>query len=268
MNILFATTLSLLILTIVMASSSKAEETSVVGQQPDPCSSADSGERACAGTATTTAPQPSATRSFGPVTRLHVRVGDEDGSVLFGGFMFLPYDSNFAGLVELDGEDGDWHVGGEAKFERPFVPQSPWGRAVGPVVRLQASDLYESTWAIGLQWNVSDTPGIIENTKNIRWKSLFQVFVKSRAEYAGDETGLVDFYHWYQFPINDWLYLRGVNTYYQVKMVPDYYNLMQEYIHPLWKDSESFLHLEYRSADFMGKSKGFHYALGLRFSLW
>jgi len=249
---LFLTLLSSLLLMIALICPTQAVE-------PDHNASSTIGEE--------TRPQ-AAAPSFGPVTRLHLRVDNKgEQSVMFGSFMFLPLDFNFAGLIELDGKAGEWHGAGEAKLARAFYPQSAWGRAAGLVARLQVGDLYSPTWGIGLQWNITDTPGIIETTKNLRWKSLVQIFVKSKAEYADNESGLIDFYHWYQFPLGDRLYLRGVNAYYQMRNSRNYYNLMQDVIYPASKDVEIFLHHEYRSTDFMGKSKGSRIGLGIRFAI-
>lgn len=211
------------------------------------------------------APRP----SFGAVARLQVRyLSAGERAISEGAFLFLPLDFNLAELVEVINNGTDWSVTGEAKLARAIVPSLPWGRAVSVVTRLQVSDLYDPVLGGGLQWNITDTPGLTEVASKVHTKSLLQAFVKTRAEYAGNAAGLVDLYHWYQFPLLSGFYVRGVNTYSQVSRSPDAFAFMQDLIYPFSDKFEVFIHHVYRSERSGIEPQGTQFGVGARVALW
>lgn len=220
-------------------------------------------------TETVTSTPPPAPKDFGSVVRLQVRyLSGGAGTVSEGAFILLPWHFNVAQLVELTRNDNEWDVTGEAKLARAFAPESRWGRALGGVARLQVSDMYSPVLGAGLQWNITDTPGIDDVVSGSKIKSLLQVFTKTDAEYAGDEPGLIDWYHWYQVPLTDGLFVRGVNAYFEVQGAKDHYFLMQDLIHPLTDRVDIFFHHIYRNTEFGGEPDGSRWGLGVRVALW
>lgn len=207
--------------------------------------------------------------SFGSVARLQARyLSGGMRTVSEGAFLFLPYDFNFAELVELTNNGHDWDVAGEAKLARPIDPTEPWGRAFSAVTRLQVSDMYTPVLGGGLQWNITETPRISGTATQRRMKSLLQVFVKTKAGYAGDADGLIDIYHWYQFPLFSGFYVRGVNTYNKVRNSDDNFTFMQDLIHPVSDTFELFFHHVHRTNRFGKDPEGSQFGIGARLALW
>jgi hypothetical protein len=203
---------------------------------------------------------------FKSVSRLQYRMSlNGESGFSQGTFLILPHGFTLAELVELlttphdDSKVNFNDFDLEIKLARYFQPSTDWGKAFGWVARVQSVSGVPMTAAGGLQWNITDTPGIKESTNEVPWKSLLQVFVKNR-----DRFGLVDIYHWYQFPLapKNALYLRGANVAYLDDST--FFSLMQDVIYPINSKVELFARHSYQNKEMFGHRNGSQFGVGVR----
>jgi len=184
-----------------------------------------------------------------------------------GSFVILPHGFTLAELIEVLTEPGDdsrlnyANFDLEVKLARYMDPGSDWGKALSWVVRGQCASRIPFTTGAGLQWNITETPGVPAGTADYPWKSLVQVFVKSR-----DQFGLVDIYHWYQFPLlkKNRLYLRGANAVYFLDDSKIFVSAMQDVIFPVTTKLEVFARHLYQNQELFGHQRGSQFGIGVR----
>lgn len=152
----------------------------------------------------------------------------------------------------------------EANTGRPLFPGSEWGRVPGWVARVQALNDEKTTLSLGLQFNISDIPILIESSKRNRWKSFVQVFFIKNIGDAQD----FDVYHWYQFPFFwERTEIRGVNAFYSINGEKDFVYLMQDLIYSFARTWDVYLRHSYQNRDgFQHRSDGSQFGIGIRYN--
>lgn len=184
-----------------------------------------------------------------------------------GSFIILPHGFTAAELLELYSDIESYRTQGFENFifgiklARYVVPDLEWGRAFSWVVRYQDANGFVQNWGAGLQWNISETPGLIQTSQWFPWKALFQVFAKNEKE-----TGTTDMYLWFQVPIirENRLYIRGMSEYYFLPDERKYFDILADLIVPISERLEMFSRYEFQNIEFLNKSLGSKYGLGIR----
>lgn len=119
---------------------------------------------------------------FKSVSRIQYRMAiNGESGFSQGTFLILPKGFTLAEMVELLTKTHDKNVVNfsnfdmEIKLARYLYPENDWGRAFGWVIRGQSVTDVPFTVSAGIQWNISETPGIKATTVKVPWKSLLQV---------------------------------------------------------------------------------------------
>jgi len=214
-----------------------------------------------------------AARGFGSVNRLQLRYapGGESGFSQ-GTFIIIPYGFSFAELLDIYSDTAakqPWklkHFTLEAKIQRYLYPESQWGRTLSVALRYQVASSLDPMGSVGLQWNITDTPGIAATTKVVHWKTLVQGFYRTANDYQGTDLGHVDFYHWYQFPIYDpYLIVRGANTWYILPNGKDFFSVVADLIVGVVPEKfEIFGRFQYQNMRFLEHKEHTQLAIGVR----
>jgi hypothetical protein len=212
-------------------------------------------------------------RGFGSVNRLQLRYAPRGESGFSQGtFIIIPYGFSFAELLDVYSDTAakePWklkHFTLEAKVQRFLYPESQWGRTLSVALRYQVASSLDPMGSVGLQWNITDTPGIAATTKVVHWKTLVQAFYRTTNDYQGTDLGHVDFYHWYQFPIWDpYLSVRGANTWYILPNGKDFFSVVVDLIVGVVPEKfEIFGRFQYQNMRFLEHKEDTQLAIGVR----
>lgn len=152
----------------------------------------------------------------------------------------------------------------ETNIGRPFFPEHNWGRILGWVGRIQASNKGKTFLSLGTQFNISDIPGFDEYSRKLRWKSFVQIFFLKNTKDAGE----FDLYHYYQIPLFiEKLEIRGVNAYYYINDEKDFFYLMQDLIYSISKAWDIYFRHSYQNREnFQHRSDGSQFGIGIRYN--
>lgn len=152
----------------------------------------------------------------------------------------------------------------ETNIGRPFLPEYDWGRTLGWVGRIQASNKGKTFLSLGTQFNISDIPGFDEYSGKLRWKSFVQIFFLKNTKDAGE----FDLFHYYQFPLLiEKLEVRGVNAYYYINDEKDFFYLMQDLIYSISKTWDIYFRHSYQNREgFQHRSDGSQFGIGIRYN--
>jgi hypothetical protein len=216
----------------------------------------------------------SARDPFSSVMRLHYRaavVAGESSLALgsfnaFGNGLFVAASAQTFSSVTTSPRLADrvpftsWEAA--LNIGRAFAPSDPIGKVAGWVVRAGWMTGQHAIGSGGLQWNISNTPGVANAP--FRWKSFVQVFAKAN---AGD-LGVVDLYHWYQLPLpGTTAFLRGSNAFYVPGRGPGPVVLVQDLIFPAYRSIEIYAEHYYQNVAAFNRSRGSQFLLGVRLSV-
>lgn len=211
-------------------------------------------------------------KPFGSVARLHYKYAlhGENELTLSAFHLFLNsfFVLGVADFIEKI-DDSDFSKFANANYSiylgRSFSEKSSWGKAFCWVARYQpfrkeTPDILSA----GLQWTLSETPGMVRENSSIPWKSFIQLYVK---ESRG--VGSFDIFHWYQFNLKkNIFYIRGNNAYYIIPHKRDGIQAVQDLIFPANDHIELYLRHFYQNIQEIDifHSTGSQFLLGIRFS--